>query len=373
MRYYIIAGEASGDLHGSMLIKGIKLHDAAAEIRFWGGDLMKAEAGTPVKHYRELAFMGFLEVVLNIKTVLGNIHFCKRDITVWNPDVIILIDYPGFNFRIAEFAHNAGFKVFYYIAPKVWAWKEGRVKRIKKNVDKLFVIFPFEKEYFKRFGIDAYYVGNPLVDSVAQKIKLIPFEDNFNRKHGFDDRPIITLLSGSRKQEVAYCLPTMVKLASEFPDFQVVVAGAPSLTENDYRAILQGTSVKVVFGKTYELLAMARAAVVVSGTATLEAALIGTPQVVCYRGSIISITIARWFIKVKYISLVNLIMNREVVKELIQKDFTLHSTVSELRALLLDGPRRNAMLSDYAILRSMLGEPAVADRVAAEMVKELKS
>ncbi|HUX55037.1 MAG TPA: lipid-A-disaccharide synthase [Williamwhitmania sp.] len=373
MRYYIIAGEASGDLHGSMLIRGIKQHDAEAEIRFWGGDLMAAEAGAPVKHYRELAFMGFLEVLLNMRTVLGNIRFCKRDIAAWNPDVVILIDYPGFNFRIAEFAHNAGFKVFYYIAPKVWAWKEGRVKRIQQNVDKLFIIFPFETEYFKRFGIDAFYAGNPLVDSVAQKLQLVPSKDQFSSEHGLDERPIITLLAGSRKQEIAYCLPTMAKLAAEFPDYQVVVAGAPSLTPDDYQPILEGTDVKVVFGKTYELLAFARAAAVVSGTATLEAALIGTPQVVCYRGSAISIAIARRFVKVKYISLVNLIMDREVVKELIQKDFTLDSVAAELRLLLQDGPTRDAMLASYASLCSMLGEPAVANRVAAQMVKELKS
>lgn len=373
MRYYIIAGEASGDLHGSMLIRGIKQHDSNAEIRFWGGDLMAAEAGAPVKHYRELAFMGFLEVVLNMKTVLGNIRFCKKDIAAWNPDVVILIDYPGFNFRIAEFAHKGGFTVFYYIAPKVWAWKEGRVKRIQRYVDKLFVIFPFETEYFKRFGIDAFYTGNPLVDSVAQKLSDVPSREQFCRDHGLDERPIITLLAGSRKQEIAYCLPTMAQLSSEFPEFQVVVAGAPSLTMEDYQPILTGTAVKVVFGKTYELLALAQAAAVVSGTATLEAALIGTPQVVCYRGSAISISIARRFVKVKFISLVNLIMNREVVKELIQNDFTLDSVAAELRGLLHDGPERKGMLASYSSLRSMLGEPAVANRVAAQMVKELKS
>lgn len=373
MRYYIIAGEASGDLHGSMLIRGIKQHDSNAEIRFWGGDLMAAEAGAPVKHYRELAFMGFLEVVLNMKTVLGNIRFCKKDIAAWNPDVVILIDYPGFNFRIAEFAHKSGFTVFYYIAPKVWAWKEGRVKRIQRYVDKLFVIFPFETEYFKRFGIDAFYTGNPLVDSVAQKLSDVPSKEQFCRDHGLDERPIITLLAGSRKQEIAYCLPTMAQLSSEFPEFQVVVAGAPSLTMEDYQPILTGTAVKVVFGKTYELLALAQAAAVVSGTATLEAALIGTPQVVCYRGSAISISIARRFVKVKFISLVNLIMNREVVKELIQNDFTLDSVAAELRGLLHDGPEREGMLASYSSLRSMLGEPAVANRVAAQMVKELKS
>lgn len=372
MRYYLIAGEASGDLHGSMLIKGIKQQDPNAEFRFWGGDLMAAEAGVPVKHYRELAFMGFIEVLMNIRTVLGNIGFCKKDIAQWKPDVVILIDYPGFNFRIAEFAHNSGFKVFYYIAPKVWAWKEGRVKRIQRNVDKLFVIFPFEIEYFKRFNIDAYYTGNPLIDSVGRKMAALPAPDEFKAEHGLDERPILTLLSGSRRQEISKCLPTMAKLAERFPEFQVVVAGAPSLTIEDYNETVGALPIKIVFGKTYELLAFARAAAVVSGTATLEAALIGTPQVVCYQASPISYRIAKQFIKVRYISLVNLIMDKPVVKELIQYDFTIEKIAQELNDLLHDGPARSRMLNDYKQLRTMLGEPGVAQRVGGQMVAELK-
>ncbi len=372
MRYYLIAGEASGDLHGSMLIRGIRQQDPNAEFRFWGGDLMAEEAGIPVRHYRELAFMGFVEVLLNIFKVLGNIRFCKKDVAQWNPDVVILIDYPGFNFRIAEFAHNKGFKVFYYIAPKVWAWKEGRVKRIQRNVDKLFVIFPFEIDYFKRFQIDAYYTGNPLIDSVAKKIDALPTLEEFKAEHGLDERPILTLLSGSRRQEIAKCLPTMAKLAERFPDFQVVVAGAPSLTISDYNETVGALPVKIVFGKTYELLAFAKAAAVVSGTATLEAALIGTPQVVCYQASPISYCIAKRFIKVRYISLVNLIMDKPVVKELIQHDFTIDKIAQELNELLYDSPARSAMLREYQLLRTMLGEPGVAYRVGEQMVTELK-
>ncbi len=372
MRYYLIAGEASGDLHGSMLIKGIKQQDPAAEFRFWGGDLMAAEAGAPVKHFRELAFMGFIEVLMNIRTVLGNIRFCKKDIAQWQPDVVVLIDYPGFNFRIAEFAHNMGIKVFYYIAPKVWAWKEGRVKRIQRNVDKLFVIFPFEIEYFKKFHIDAYYTGNPLIDSVGTKMAALPSIEVFKTEHGLDERPILTLLSGSRRQEISKCLPTMAKLADKFPNFQVVVAGAPSLTIDDYNQTVGELPIKIVFGKTYELLAFAQAAAVVSGTATLEAALIGTPQVVCYQASPISYYIAKMFIKVRYISLVNLIMDKPVVKELIQHDFTLEKISDELNQLLYDSPSRSQMLDEYRQLRTMLGEPGVAERVGVQMVTELK-
>ena len=372
MRYYLIAGEASGDLHGSMLIKGIKQQDPAAEFRFWGGDLMAAEAGAPVKHFRELAFMGFIEVLMNIRTVLGNIRFCKKDIAQWQPDVVVLIDYPGFNFRIAEFAHNMGIKVFYYIAPKVWAWKEGRVKRIQRNVDKLFVIFPFEIEYFKKFHIDAYYTGNPLIDSVGTKMAALPSIEVFKAEHGLDERPILTLLSGSRRQEISKCLPTMAKLADKFPNFQVVVAGAPSLTIDDYNQTVGELPIKIVFGKTYELLAFAQAAAVVSGTATLEAALIGTPQVVCYQASPISYYIAKMFIKVRYISLVNLIMDKPVVKELIQHDFTLEKISDELNQLLYDSPSRSQMLDEYRQLRTMLGEPGVAERVGVQMVTELK-
>jgi len=372
MRYYLIAGEASGDLHGSMLIKGIKQQDPNAEFRFWGGDLMAAEVGSPVKHFRELAFMGFIEVLMNIRTVLGNISFCKKDIAQWQPDVVVLIDYPGFNFRIAEFAHNKGIKVFYYIAPKVWAWKEGRVKRLQRNVDKLFVIFPFEIDYFKKFQIDAFYTGNPLIDSVEKKMSTLPTIDDFKAEHGLDERPILTLLSGSRRQEIAKCLPTMAKLADKFPDFQVVVAGAPSLTIDDYTQTVGVLPVKIVFGKTYELLAFAQAAAVVSGTATLEAALIGTPQVVCYQASPISYHIAKRFIKVRYISLVNLIMDKPVVKELIQHDFTVEKISGELNLLLHDTPARREMLDEYQKLRAMLGEPGVATRVGVQMVAELK-
>ena len=371
MKYYIIAGEASGDLHGSNLMRGLKLADYNANFRFWGGDLMAEQGGVMVKHYKKTAFMGFWEVFKNLGTIAKNLKMCKQDILDYKPDVVILIDYPGFNFRIAEFAHKQGLKVFYYIAPKVWAWKESRVKRIKKYVDKLFIIFPFEVEYFKKWGIDACYHGNPLIDSTAERVKdKIPFKQ-FIQENKLEDKPIIALLAGSRVQEINWVLPRMVNLSGLYPNYQFVVAGAPSLDESVYQKYIQGSSIKYVCNKTYDLMMQSTAAVVASGTATLEALLLDIPQVVCYGGSEISYQIAKRFVKIKFISLVNIIANRQVVCELIQHDMTLENIKTELDTLLLGGEKRDDMLKAYSEIRKMLGEQGSSYRVAKSVVNEL--
>lgn len=280
MKYYLIAGEASGDLHASNLMKGIKEHDSAAEFRYFGGDLMLEQGGALVKHYREMAFMGFLEVVKNLGQISKNLKLCKQDILNYKPDAVILVDYPGFNLRIAKFAKQAGFKVFYYIAPKVWAWRESRVNALKKYVDKLIVIFPFEVGYFKRHGIDVIYEGNPLTDSIISSKSA-----DFTEKNNLESKPIVALLAGSRKQEINFNLPIMLSLVSKLNDYQFVIAGAPSLDMETYKPYIDNKNVKVVFGKTYDLLSNSTAALVTSGTATLEAAMLKVPEVVCYRGS----------------------------------------------------------------------------------------
>lgn len=369
MKYYLVAGEASGDLHGSNLMKGLKQHDAEAEFRFFGGDLMAAVGGTLVKHYREMAFMGFLEVAKNLRTISRNFAACESDIAAFAPDVIILIDYPGFNFRIAKWAKEHNMKVFYYIAPKVWAWKEGRVKRLQQYVDKLFTIFPFETEYFRRFGIEVCYEGNPLVDALDQKRSSLPSFDEFVAKNQLENKKIVGLLAGSRKQEVEKCLPLMQKVAKRFPEYQFVVAGAPSLPAEFYTPYLSDGTVKMVYNQTYELFSVSTAALVTSGTATLEAALHGVPQAVCYRTSHLSAIIAKAFIKVKWVSLVNIIMNREVVRELLQYDMTVEKMVEELSLLLPGGAKREQVLADYAVLMKMLGEVGSSERTAKKMVE----
>lgn len=371
MKYYLVAGEASGDLHGSNLMKGLKLHDSNAEFRFFGGDLMQAEGGVLVKHYREMAFMGFLEVVKNLRAISRNFDVCQTDIAAYKPDVVILIDYPGFNFRIAKWAKERGIKVFYYIAPKVWAWKEGRVKRIQLYVDKLFTIFPFETEYFRKFGIEVCYEGNPLIDALDQKRALLPSFEEFVEKNGLDDRKIVALLAGSRKQEVEKSLPIMKQVAARFPQYQFVVAGAPSLTREYYAPFISDGTVHMVYNQTYELFSVATAALVTSGTATLEAALHNVPQAVCYRTSFLSAMIAKQFIKVKWISLVNIIMNREVVREMLQYDMTVGTLSKELTALLPGGEKHEQVLHDYAELMTMLGEVGSSERTAKTMVELL--
>ena len=362
MKYYIIAGEASGDLHASNLMKSIRQKDANAEFRFWGGDLMEKQGGELVKHYRDLAFMGFLEVVMNLRTILGNLSYCKKDIVSWKPDVLVLVDYPGFNLRIAEFAHQKGMKVVYYISPQVWAWKRGRVKKIKKVVDKMLVILPFEKEFYSGYGLDVDFVGHPLLDALQQEKHLS--KEDFLKENNLPTKPIIALLPGSRKQEVTKMLKVMLQLVPVFKGYEFIIAGVPSLGKDFYQPFLNNKSVKVIFNQTHDILYHADAALVTSGTATLETALIGTPEVVCYKGSQLSYEIAKRVIKVKYISLVNLIMDKLVVKELIQNDFTAENLKDELNLLLNDQLYRKQQIADYDDLREKLGKSGASEKAA---------
>ncbi|MEW5844808.1 MAG: lipid-A-disaccharide synthase [Bacteroidota bacterium] len=373
MKYFIVAGEASGDLHASNLMKGIKKNDPDAQFLYFGGDLMAEQGGTLIKHYRDMAFMGFLEVLLNLRTIKANMELCKQSIAKYKPDIVILVDYPGFNLRIAKFAKQSGFKVFYYIAPKVWAWKESRVEKLKRFVDKLFVIFPFEIEYFKGKGIEPVYEGNPSIDAIVSKLPHpIPLRE-FCEKNGLPQKPVIALVAGSRKQEIHYNLPVMLKVTERFPEYQFVIAGAPSLEYSIYEPYIKGTEVRVVFGQTYELLSCSTLAFVTSGTATLEAALLNVPQVVCYRGNFFSMLIAWMVIKVKYISLVNLNMGFEVVRELKQYDLTPEILYNEALKLLPGKPERERQLEQYAQLRAKLGERGASERVGKRMVELLKS
>ena len=375
MKYYLIAGEASGDLHGGNLIRGLRKNDPQAEFRFWGGDRM-AEAGgreNLVRHYKEASFMGFWEVFKNLRTIFRQIGDCKKDIQDWQPDVIVLIDYAGFNLRIARFAKAHGMKTFFYIAPKVWAWKEGRVQLIKEYIDRLFIIFPFEKAYFRKHGIEAVYCGNPLMDAIAARRVACETKEEFAAANGLDERPIIALLAGSRRQEIDSNFPFMVSLSSRFPDYQFVVAGVSWLDKNVYERYLTGSNVRYVCDRTYELLTHSAAAVVTSGTATPETALLGVPEFVCYRTSSLSYAIAKRFAKVKYISLVNLILNREAVRELIQQDMTPENAEAELRAILPGGTKHERLKADYAELRRATGESGASERTAAEMVRILKN
>lgn len=370
MKYYIIAGEASGDLHGSNLIREIKKLDNIADIRCWGGDLMEHAGGNLIKHYRELAFMGFIEVVKNIGTIISNLKFCKHDISTFQPDVIVLIDYPGFNLRIAEWAKQRGFKIIYYISPQVWAWKESRVKKIRENVDKMLVILPFEKNFYKKWGFDVEYVGHPLVDvvdSAQNDIDPLPgaILSPLNEKN------IIALLPGSREQEVSKKLPVMLEVSKSFPDYRFVIAKATSLNDTFYERFLEThKNVRSIRNKTYQLLLQSKAALVTSGTATLETALFGVPQVVCYKGSNISYQIAKRLVKVKYISLVNLIMDKEIVKELIQDEMNVSNLKTELTRILKDQAAINKMKADYANLKKLLSEGGHASKKAAKSIVE---
>ncbi len=400
MRYYLVAGEASGDLHGSNLIKGLKKTDPNAEFRCWGGDLMAAEGAHLVRHYKETAIIGFVEVLTHFKKIARNMKDCKQDILNYNPDVLILIDYPGFNFRMAEFAKGRGIKVFYYIAPKVWAWKEKRVHKLQKFVDRLFIIFPFEIEYFKKWNIEAIYRGNPLLDSVDNYPNATESREEFCRRCKLDPhKPIIALLAGSRKGEISYLLPRMAEVSKYYPGHQFVLAGAPSTEKEQYTSILgrykiavydantlPGSSnispdrnsknlsgyMKLLKGETYSILRHAEAAIISSGTASLEAALIGTPQVVCYGGNEISYRIAKAFVKLKYISLANLIMDAQLFKELIQHDCTPKLIMKELDRLLNDRAYREKMFADYAAVREVLGGKGASEKVAAAMIGELQ-
>ncbi|HJT74896.1 MAG TPA: lipid-A-disaccharide synthase [Chitinophaga sp.] len=363
MKYYIIAGEASGDLHGSNLIKQLKQRDNSADIRCWGGDMMQQAGGTLVKHYKELAFMGFIEVVMNLRTVLRNMEWCKKDIQAYQPDVLVLIDYAGFNLRIAEWAKPLGYKIVFYISPQVWAWKESRVKKIRRSVDKMLCILPFEKDFYKKWDYEVEYVGHPLVE-VIKASKNKPADPSLS------DKPVIAILPGSRRQEVSVKLPIMLTMARHFPDYQFIVAQAPSLDDTFMHGLTGAhPNVSTVKGKTYDLLRQAEAALVTSGTATLETALFGVPEVVCYKGSAISYFLAKRLIKVKYISLVNLVMDKPVVKELIQHDLNEENLLKELTLLLKDTAVRSRIKADYAALWTKLGEKDASSR-AAEVIYE---
>lgn len=370
MKYYIIAGEASGDLHGANLIASLKKKDSRAKIRAWGGNLMKKQGATLVKHYRDLAFMGFVEVLLHLRTILRNLRFCKRDIMRFKPDAIILIDYPGFNMKIAKFAHKHGIKVYYYISPQVWAWKKRRVHTIKEVVDKMLVILPFEKDFYDEYRVDAHFVGHPLLDELS-KVRYIN-KNNFVRQNKLNSKKeIIALLPGSRKQEVGRMLDVMLKVVDKFPEYQFVIGCAPSLPEEYYKSLIGNANVQLVFNKTYQLLQVASAALVTSGTATLETALFYVPEVVCYKGNKISYLIAKNLIKVKYISLVNLIMDKPVVKELIQNDLTPENVEAELKQLLTNHKVQRQLLDDYEDLRYKLGNAGASNNAAAIIFDDL--
>jgi len=371
MKYYIIAGEASGDLHASKLMKGIKARDTEAEFLCWGGEYMKEAGGTIVKNYHELAFMGFQEVILNLRKIAHNIRFCKQDITAWNPDAVILVDYPGFNMRIAKFAKANGYKVFYYISPQVWAWKKHRVHQLHRNTDMAFVVMPFEKEFHARYGYHVEFVGHPMPDSMDLDAKID--EVAFRKTNNLGEKPIITLIPGSRKQELQRILPVMLKITDQFTAYQFVIAGVSTLGEKFYNKLIKNYPVKVVYGQTYDLLRVSRAAAVKSGTVTLETAMLGVPQVVCYRFSFISALVAWIVVHVKYISLVNLILDRKAVTELIQFKFTADALSRELAPLLPDGEARSRMLDDYKELLTLVGPPGASDRAAALIVKKLGS
>lgn len=371
MKYYIIAGEASGDLHASNLMKEMKKQDVNAEFRCWGGDLMQAQGGTIVKHYRELAFMGFTEVLMNLRTILKNIDLCKKDILEYKPDAVILVDYPGFNLRIAEFAKQKGFKVIYYISPSVWAWKSSRVYKIKASCDRMFCILPFEKDFYKKYDYNADFVGHPLLDAIGDRNVTKPTLEAFSAKHKLSGKPIISLLPGSRRQEILHMLPVMLAVSKKFPQYEFVIAGAPSLPMEVYAPHIGTLPVKVIFGETYNILEQSHAALVTSGTATLEAALFGVPEVVCYKGGAISYMIAKQLVKVKYISLVNLVLDKPVVKELIQADMTEQRVEEELRKI-LDGTGREKMKEEYAGLRKKLGDTPASATAAALIQETLK-
>lgn len=364
MRYYLIAGEASGDLHGSNLITRIHQLDPEADIRCWGGDRMQRAGAVLVKHYRDLAFMGFVEILANLRTIMGNLSFCKKDVQAYKPDVVVLIDYPGFNMRIAGWAHEMGYKVVYYISPQVWAWKESRVKAIRKSVDRMLVILPFEKAFYARWGYEVEYVGHPLIEVVSQARKRGPGPPLAPGK-------IIALLPGSRRQEVSEKLPVMLRMTTFFPDYTFVLGRGPHLDDGMLADLLRDyPEVHVVEGKTYELLQQADAALVTSGTATLETALFSVPQVVCYIGNPISYQLARRLIKVKYISLVNLIMDREVVTELIQHEMNPENLRRELERI-LSGETRRKMQTDYQALWNILDEGDASLRAAESIVSFL--
>ncbi len=374
MKFFLIAGEASGDLHGANLIRELKNRRTDSEFKAWGGDRMEAAGAEISVHYRELAFMGFVEVIANLRTILKNIEKCKKEIAAYQPDAVIFIDYPGFNMRLGQFVKDQGIKVFYYISPQIWAWKQKRVYKLRAFVDQMFVILPFEKEFYGRFGMEVDFVGHPLLDAIGQFNREAFDEPALRKQWGLAaDKPIVALLPGSRKQEVRAMLQVMLQAVEKTKDAEFVVAGAPSLERSFYEEVLKGSPVKVVQGNTYGLLRMARAALVTSGTATLETALFNVPQVVCYKGNFFSYLIARQLVKIKYISLVNLIMDRVVVKELIQNEMTVKTVREELNSLLNDESYRTKMQKDYTELKQVLGGEGASGVTADLMLKTLSS
>lgn len=364
MRYYFIAGEASGDLHASYVIRELKKKDPGAELRGWGGDLMQREGMELDQHYRDAAFMGFYEVIANLRTILGNIRRCKRQIVEFQPDALILVDYPGFNLQIARFASKQPFPVFYYIAPKAWAWKESRARKIKSYVDQLYSILPFEIPFFEKYGVNINYVGNPLLDQLDSEVREEERQD-FMQNNNLDERPLLALFPGSRKQEISGTLPRMLEAVARYSDYQVVIGGAPGLERSSYHQYIEGKdNIKVVFNQGHQLMKYAAAALITSGTATLEAALLNLPQVICYRGNAVSVAIARRLVKVKYIGLANLIMDEAIITELIQEEMSVEKMQKELDSLLFDDDRRLKLFSDYDRLRKEVGGPGASARVA---------
>jgi len=358
-------GEASGDLHGSNLMREIQKKDPESDFRFWGGDMMQSVGGKLVKHYRDLAFMGFAEVIMNLRTILSNLKICKKDITEYQPDALILVDYPGFNLRIAEWAHNLGIKVIYYISPQIWAWKKNRVYKIRKVVDKMIVILPFEKDFYNKYDYKVEYVGHPLLDSLKNE-KIVNKED-FLSENNLPKKPIIAILPGSRKQEVKKMLIKMLQLVDDYKDYQFLIAGVSTLDDQFYNDIIGNKDVKLIKGQTHSIIRNADAALVTSGTATLETALIGTPEVVCYQGNRISYEIAKRIVDIKYISLVNLIMDQEVVKELIQTDLNYTNIKTQLDLILFDSDHRQTMLDNFDKLKTKLGNSGASEK-AAELI-----
>ena len=371
MKYYLVAGEASGDLHGSNLLKGLKAVDPDPQFRYWGGERMQEQGGELVRHYRDHSIMGFWEVLINLRKIRRNFRECKEDLLHWHPDVLVLIDYPGFNLRMAEFAHKNNIRVFYYISPKIWAWKESRIRKIKAYVDEMFIIFPFEQGFYRKHLFEAQYHGNPLIDAVDEKIQHQDRFSNFVQEQGLDHRPIVAILPGSRKQEIDRNLEVMIRVIRHHSDHQFVIAGAPSIEKEYYRQYLNVDNLSFVHDKTYDLLSHSRAAIITSGTATLEAALFNVPQVVCYRANPISYYIARHFVKVPYISLVNLNMQREVVTELIQKEMNQERLEQEVSRLLYDQDYTGKMQEDYDQLRKLLGGSGASARIARAMYERL--
>lgn len=371
MRYFVIAGEASGDLHGAYLVEQIRLADKDAEIEGWGGDLMKTQGVRIHKHIRDLAFMGFVDVAKNLSTIFANIKLVKRQISEYKPDALLLVDYPGFNFRIAKWAKKQGFKVLYFISPNVWAWKSNRVYKVRDDTDRMYTILPFEKAFYAKYGIEVEYFGHPLVDVVGSyKAKDI---DDFRKEHNLPDKPIIATMAGSRRQEISRMLPVMLEVAKSFPQYEFLITGAPAIDRSFYGQFLvnKPDNVELLFNSTYEILSHSEAGLVTSGTATLEAALFGVPQVVCYKSDAFSVFIARQvsrFSGVKYISLVNLILDKPSVRELIQDDLTVQNATDELANIVKGGARRSCIEADYAELSGKVGERGVYRRIAEDMI-----